>query len=438
MTSPSGESALEIADRVVASGWGALLPAHRADGADQPVGPPQCVSLTPLKPGLALAIVADSRGLLYPTPVSLLATGVRRAVPGDGAAEAVLELLSRGDCTVGDLEVTAWHHDSATGERGVGVDQTNDSVIVGDRAVVKWTFVADGPHPAPSLLAELTRAGFAGMPRPWGTVHWHRGDGGPPCLVAQVTEYIDGTVDGWAWLVEDLRHAAAHDDVTATASVGVAVGALVASFHRALADTARSATPDEIAGWRTAALLDLDRAVEVSMGTALDVLRRYAEAVRVVFDDLPATATRVMRVHGDLHVGQVLRTGGDAAEAYLLTDFDGSPVVDAYDRTSEQPAALDVAGMAQSFTHAGLVVRRHHPSLDPRTVDRVAEAARQAFLTAYRHGLGDHDELFDERLLETFALRQVCREFVYAGTHLPRWSYVPEAALPMLLERSIP
>ncbi len=438
MTYLSGESALGIAERVVASGWGALLPAHRADGADQPVGPPHCVSLTPLKPGLALSILEDSRGRLYPTPVRLLAGGVRRAVPGDGAAEAVLDLLSRGDGMVGDLEVTAWHHDSATGERAVGVDQTNDSVIVGDSAVVKWTFVADGPHPAPSLLAELTRNGFVGMPRPWGTVQWRPGDGSPPCLVAQVTEYVDGTVDGWTWLVDDLRHAAGHDDITATTSVGVAVGALVASFHRALADSARSATPDEIARLRTAALVDLNRAVEVSKGAALDVLHECADAVRAVFDDLPATATRVMRVHGDLHVGQVLRTGVDAAAPYLLTDFDGSPVVGADDRISEQPAALDVASMAQSFTHAGLVVRRHHPSLDPRTVDHVAEAARQAFLTAYRRDLGDHGELFDERLLDPFALRQVCREFVYAGTHLPRWSYVPEAALPMLLERSIP
>jgi maltokinase len=40
----------------------------------------------------------------------------------------------------------------------------------------------------------------------------------------------------------------------------------------------------------------------------------------------------------------------------------------------------------------------------------------------------------DERLLRPLALQQVCREFTYAATHLPRWSYVPEAALPMLLE----
>ncbi len=438
MTSPGGESALEIADRVVASGWGALLPAHRADGADQPVGTPHCLSLTPLKPGLALAILADSRGRFYPSPVSLLHAGVRRAVPGDGAAEAVLDLLSLGDGMIGDLGVTAWHHASATGERGVGVDQTNDSVIVGDSAVVKWTFVADGPHPAPSLLTELTRTGFVGMPRPWGTVQWLRGDGSPPCLVAQVTEYVDGTVDGWTWLVDDLRLAAAHGDVEVITSVGGAVGALVASFHRALAATSRSATPEEVAGWRTAALVDLDRALDVSQGTALGVLHRYSDAVRSVFDDLPATTTRVMRVHGDLHVGQVLRTSGRAAAPYLLTDFDGSPVLDADDRMSEQPAALDVAGMAQSFTHAGLVVRRHHPSLDPRTVDHVAEAARQSFLTAYGRGLGDLGELLDERLLEPYALRQVCREFVYAGTHLPRWSYVPEAALPMLLERNVP
>jgi maltokinase len=67
-------------------------------------------------------------------------------------------------------------------------------------------------------------------------------------------------------------------------------------------------------------------------------------------------------------------------------------------------------------------------------VTRMAAAARSAFLDAYRDGLGDRIALFDERLLRPLALRQVCREFIYAATHLPRWSYVPEAALPMLLE----
>ena len=134
----------------------------------------------------------------------------------------------------------------------------------------------------------------------------------------------------------------------------------------------------------------------------------------------------MLRVHGDLHVGQVLRAGA-APYYYRLTDFDGNPVVPPAERIREQPAAVDVAGMAQSFTHAGIVTRKHNPDLDPEKVLATAAAGRAAFLNAYPA---------DERLVRPFALRQVCREFTYAATHLPRWSYVPEAALPMALEES--
>jgi maltokinase len=89
--------------------------------------------------------------------------------------------------------------------------------------------------------------------------------------------------------------------------------------------------------------------------------------------------------------------------------------------------------MAQSFIHAGLVVAKHNPDLDRRAVIAAAEMARDSFLDSYRVGLGEHRGLLDDRLLVPFALRQVCREFSYAARHLPRWSYVPEGALPMLL-----
>jgi maltokinase len=84
--------------------------------------------------------------------------------------------------------------------------------------------------------------------------------------------------------------------------------------------------------------------------------------------------------------------------------------------------------------HAGLVVTRHNPSLNADRVVETALAARAAFLEAYRSSMGQHNGLLDERLLRPFALRQVCREFVYAATHLPRWSYVPEQALPLTLD----
>ncbi len=426
---------LETTGSLADADWPALLPAHRADGDDQPVGRPRCVDTMDLTEGLILAVVEDGRGRTYPVPLVVTDSAVRRATPGDGASEALIALLAAGDRWLDNFEITAWHHASATGERGIDVDQTNESVVVGDQAVVKWTFLADdGPHPAPSLLAELERSCFTGTPRPWGAVQWRPAEGAPPRLFALVVGFLPGAVDGWTWVVDDLREAAEAGDEPLSCSAGTAVGELVASFHLALARTARPSTVEETTAWRSAALADLDRALSVTRGQAHGVLARHVADMRAAFAEMPSGESPVMRVHGDLHVGQVLRAGDGTAATYALTDFDGNPVAPPHERATEQPAALDVAGMAQSFTHAGLVVRKHSPGLDADAVERVADAARVAFVEAYRRGLGDRVDLFDERLLRPFALRQVCREFTYAATHLPRWSYVPEAALPMLLK----
>lgn len=395
-------------DAIARAGWERLLPAHRADGEDQPLGAPRRVGSLSLGGDLMVAVVVDERERTYPVPLVVEGGDVRRALPGDGAAEALVGLLAAGDVERDGFTVTTWHHRLASGERAVTVDQTNESVVVGEAAVVKWTVLADdGPHPAPSLLSALDDAGFAGTPRPWGALEWEGR------LVALVVELVPGAVDGWTWAVDDLRSL----DLARAEAAGAAVGDLVSRFHRALAGTARQATPAEVAGWRDGALADLDRALEVTR----DVLPEHADEVRALLSAVPDDVTPVQRVHGDLHLGQVLRS----EDSYVLTDFDGNPVVPAPDRILEQPAVADVAGMAQSFTHAGLVVRKHHPELDPAAVDAAAAAARAAFLAAY----GD----VDPALLRAFSVRQVCREFTYAATHLPRWAYVPEAALPMLL-----
>lgn len=412
--------------------WASLLPAHRADGDDQPAGRARCVEHLRLTESLAVAVYADEHDRTYPVPLVVTPAGVRRARPGDGASEALVALLAEGNRFVGAVEVTSWHHVPVTGESAITVDQTNESVVVGDQAVVKWSFVADeGPHPGPALLAELTGNGFHGMPRPWGAIEWRTAKGATPRLLALVVEYLPGSVDGWSWLVDDLREAAASDAPTAAHCAGTAVGSLVADLHRALAGTSRRSTTAETASLKDSGLSELAHALAVTSGPAHELLASRADEIRRIWERLPLEATPLMRVHGDLHIGQVLRT---QSSTYALTDFDGNPVVPAAFRAAQQPAASDVAGMAQSFTHAGLVVRKHHRDLDPGRVTRMAAAARSAFLDAYRDGLGDRIALFDERLLRPLALRQVCREFIYAATHLPRWSYVPEGALPMLLE----
>ena len=89
--------------------------------------------------------------------------------------------------------------------------------------------------------------------------------------------------------------------------------------------------------------------------------------------------TPVIEGHGDLHVGQVLHSAG----RFVVTDFDGNPILRAEERMLPIPPALDVAGMAQSLAHSAIVARKH-THLDAAAVAEVDTLVRGAFLALVR------------------------------------------------------
>lgn len=380
-----------------------------------------------LTDGARLEIVADGPAFAVTPTVR----GVR-ARPGDGAAEALLGLLARGPGRYDRFTVHSWTSRTTRGERGMGVDQTNESVIVGDTAVVKWaSHLEMGPHPAPRRIGVLRAAGFTGMPAPWGLVTWQTPDG-DETLVASVDEYLPRAVDGWTWAVDLLTAAARDGRVDPLVSAATDLGALVADLHAALAGTATVATPEDAARWRDEALATLEMACTSVDSVSAGLARARHQEIATVLDELGSLAgTTIIEGHGDLHVGQILDSGG----RFLVTDFDGNPVLPVAQRMFPVPAALDVAGMAQSLAHVAIVARKY-ADLHPSVLADVDTTCRAAFLDAYttRISARDHAELYDPALLSAFRMQQVLREIVYAARHLPRWMYVPDAALPALLD----
>lgn len=313
----------------------------------------------------------------------------------------------------------------------MGVDQTNESVIVGDSAVVKWaTHLQEGPHPAPRRITVLREAGFTGMPTPWGLITW-RPPGGDETVVAYADEYLPGAVDGWTWAVDAMTSAAGGRDPDAVRPTATALGTLIADLHGALASTALSATDADAHRWHRAAFDTLESACATGDSVCGAMLRTRRAVVAEEFGVLRTLAgTTVLDGHGDLHVGQVLRSG----DRFTVTDFDGNPVLTASERVKPIPAVVDVAGMAQSLSHVAIVARRY-TELDPAVLRAVEDTARRVFLDAYvarLRGLG-HADVYDPRPLRALRLVQVLREMIYAAAHLPRWMYVPDAALPALL-----
>jgi maltokinase len=185
-------------------------------------------------------------------------------------------------------------------------------------------------------------------------------------------------------------------------------------------------------GWRAGAEATLDEAVQVAVEGVRPRLRELASRARGAFGAFDAVEeTPVMRIHGDLHVGQVLRWEG----GYAVSDFDGNPLAPASARVEPDTPARDVASMARALDHIGRVVQRRRPGRED-DVEGWIDVSRERFLAAYRAGLGPRAGLFDDRLLFPLEVAQECHEHVYAARYHPRWSYVPDLALPALLERT--
>lgn len=294
-------------------------------------------------------------------------------------------------------------------ERPITVDQTNRSVVVGERVIVKWMRELKADR-SPRLLAHLAEAGFTRMPTPHAALF--RGTD----LVALVTQFLPEALDGWDWGVDALL------DGGPAAGFGADVGTLAAELHAALA-TPTSIIEDPVRimpgaeDWKTAA----DEAVAAADD---DWVRQIAP--RLAADLVaPARATPgpALILHGDLHIGQILKWGG----GFAVTDFDGHPTAE--DRP--EPLARDVAQLRTSILHVAEIANKR---TEGRRTDELREwgrATADELLTAYRKELEKRSfsHLFDPDLLRPFEVEQECRELVYAARFLPRWQYAPMGVL---------
>lgn len=318
-------------------------------------------------------------------------------------------------------------------ERAIEADQTNMSVVVGERAIIKWhRRVGPGPSRAATLLGHLDAVGFDGIPAPLGTVSW-RSPAGIELALAQGDAFLPGARDGWEWCVERLARHVGHTAEPCPAAcdpwIGAPLGALVAALHRALATPSpviatpgKDARADAIGEWRARALATLDEALALTeaddpeAGAALATL---APGMRTTIERLSGDGPIATQpVHGDLHVGQVLEWSG----GHAVIDFDGNPTLDAAANALRQPVERDLAQMLSSLDHVGRIVDRRTEGAAADAIEGWIARTRREFLAA----AGGEP---DRRLLAAFEIEQECRELVYAARFLPRWRYAPLATL---------
>jgi maltose alpha-D-glucosyltransferase / alpha-amylase len=338
----------------------------------------------------------------------------------------------------------------------ISAEQSNSSVIVGDVAIIKmFRRVTSGPHPEAEMGRYLTEGGFANTPALLGEVVRIEPDGTRHALaIAQAFARNQG--DAWTWTMDLLMRGlsditggddAAEDASNQTDYVQFAhlLGQRVAEMHLVLGrPTADLAFAPATGTAETAAdfasrVRDQLRSAYKAMGAIEGGDRHTMDAAREpLFDRLSDMADLVegaalTRIHGDLHLGQILVCNGDVA----IIDFEGEPAKPVETRRSKDHPLRDVAGMIRSFDYAAAVVKRRaqasHAHLADEQVSAFLESfvvkATDSFLAGYREAVasGNQDAAaaINMELLDLFLIEKAAYEVVYESANRPTWIDVP-------------
>ena len=344
----------------------------------------------------------------------------------------------------------------------LAAEQSNSSLIIGRRMVLKLLRrVVGGIHPEAEMSRVLTERGFDATPPMLGEVAHIGADGERRTLIV-VQGFVPNQGDGWIWTLDYLQRtaadrlaSAAEDDFSVLngyAGFAETLGRRVAQMHAILAqpsdDPAFSPEPasaTETTVWSGAVKNQLDVALDLLADWTWDKPEQEALAKALVdrraqlfslVDGMVTGSGDVLRIriHGDLHLGQVLVTGGDVA----IIDFEGEPTKSLEERRAKHSPLRDVAGMLRSFDYAAAMAQRSGPAeaqnVEARRLellDQFRTVSTDAFLAGYaKVNTGEPGALLDLFLLEKAAY-----ELAYEAANRPEWLDVPLMGLHRLAER---
>ena len=306
--------------------------------------------------------------------------------------------------------------------RPLAVEQSNTSVVIGERLILKlYRLLEAGDNPDIEISAFLTDAGFADTPALAGSMIY-RAPQGWTAAAAMLQEFVPSTGDAWGAMLDALATQPA-----AGIEMARSIGRVTAAMHAALASwpddpafPSRPATVGETAAWRASAERQLAQAVTALSGEAHDVLVDLAPGLRARFADTFGAATgeaSVTRIHGDYHLGQLLarRDGG-----FSVVDFEGEPARPLAERRQPSSPLRDVAGMLRSLDYSA------------RTAERASRFAPDAWLVEARGAFLDAYGPADAALLAAFELEKACYEIRYEANNRPDWLWLPLGAVERL------
>ena len=351
-----------------------------------------------------------------------------------------------------------------TASTAVHAEQSNSSLRFDDILILKlFRRLQPGLNPDEEVLRALADVNFARVPRFLGSVTWRSPDAAM-YAVGLAQGFVSNVGDGWVWMLQRLAAVAAGvvdprvDRFVAERLLGQRTGELHVALGTVpdqefapettdsaaiVADIARTrAATDETIQLLQEQWGHLPESIASRLPDAIEGLRELSERVNGYWDE---QGTRRVRVHGDYHLGQTLRTPD---RDWVIIDFEGEPARSLEERRQRASVLKDVAGMLRSFAYArGAAERAAGDASDPAAKGRLEDweiGARRAFLEGYRHALaGSHRQFVPEddegfaRALAAWELDKALYEVAYEARNRPNWLELSlRSLLPEVLDQA--
>ncbi|MFI1167414.1 maltokinase [Streptomyces sp. NPDC020801] len=295
--------------------------------------------------------------------------------------------------------------------RLLDAEQSNSSIVYGDEFILKvFRRIQPGVNPDLEVPWALARQDCSRVPAP---VAWFRTARPEAATLGVLQPFLRNAADGWALA---LRALATGDDFTAQAHQ---LGRATAEVHLALAGAFPTGAHRDVAGVAAAMTDRLEAAAH-----SVPALRPYTTRLRTAFAALAScdAGPPAQRIHGDLHLGQVLRAGRE----WFVIDFEGEPSRPLAERRIPESPVRDVAGMLRSFDYAARQRRPWRPEW--------ARRCREAYCAGYASRAG-WDPRKKHALLRAYETDRAVYEVLYEARHRPDWLAVPMAAIERLAVR---
>ncbi|NYE19955.1 maltokinase N-terminal cap-like domain-containing protein [Microbacterium immunditiarum] len=356
-------------------------------------------------------------------------------------ARALFSLVTRGGAGSGprttargvpaaDFETHTASYESTvlTGE------QSNTSIIYrsadGGPSVICKVFrqLHPGLNPDIELQSALCAAGSTHVPAAVGLLEGTWPDlatagGSVSGSLAFAQEFLPDVDDAWRVA---LRAAARREDFSASARE---IGEATADVHVALARL--FPTHETHPGDREATAATWTRRLTMAIAEVPGIAEQRDAIEAVYARALEAAWPPLQRIHGDLHLGQVLHSPG---RGWVLLDFEGEPLRPMAERVRADLALRDVAGMLRSFDYVAGSIRLDTPEQSPDAALAWARDARRAFLDGYAAVSGL--ELDVQRdLLAALEIDKAVYEAIYEARNRPTWVPIPLRAIARLVEQ---